>query len=398
MTMRTRGHIAKRPRKGGGFSYLVKVESPNSRPGKRKYVYKTARNKEDAQKALTEILAKIDANTHVDPSKMTVAEFLDDWEKTLTVSPKTAERYRELIRVHIRPHLGDLRLQTLRTTRIESFYADLGKGVAADRKTPVRALAPRTVGHIHRVLFKALSVAERDGLISTNPAAKADRPKVERKEIEILDEQQVRDVLSKLRGRNTPNGQAFYRLVELYLATGMRRGEGVALRWKDVDLDGAKLQVNQSLEQTKKGALRFKAPKTKFGCRTITLPAFVVSGLRAHRTAQALERLALGLGKDADDALVFRHADGSPLPPENITKEWIRLVAQLRLPKVTLHALRHTHASQLIASGMDVLTISRRLGHGSPSITLDVYGHLFQRSDGGAAAVIDKAFGGLQTE
>ena len=177
----------------------------------------------------------------------------------------------------------------------------------------------------------------------------------------------------------------------------MRRGEMLALRWRDVDLDAAELQVQQSLEETNSG-LRFKAPKTKFGRRTISLPASIVKELRAHRVTQNEERLALGLGKDAPEALVFRRADGSPMLPDSVSSEWRRAVVALKLPKVSLHALRHTHASQLIASGMDVLTISRRLGHGAPSITLDVYSHLFKPTDRGAAAIFDKAFGGLQAE
>jgi len=124
----------------------------------------------------------------------------------------------------------------------------------------------------------------------------------------------------------------------------------------------------------------------------------LVAELRAHKVARATMRLALGLGKESDDALVLCQPDGSPLRPDTVSSEWRRIVDSLKLPKVSLHALRHTHASQLIAAGVDVLTISRRLGHGSPSITLDVYSHLFKPTDGGAAAIFDRAFGGLQAE
>ena len=115
-------------------------------------------------------------------------------------------------------------------------------------------------------------------------------------------------------------------------------------------------------------------------------------------TYTASERLKLGFGREADDALVFRRAGGSPKLPNSVTTEWRRLVNLLKLPKVSLHAWRHTHASQLIDSGMDVLTISRRLGHGSPSITLDVHGHRFKRRDEGAAAVFEAAIGAVFTE
>lgn len=384
-------------RRGGAWELKFSATDPAT--GQRKIRYVTFKGSESgARSKLRELVKQAEDGAFLAPARQKFGEILDAWDRALGVSPKTAERYRELVKLHIRPHLGDLRLQSIRTSRIEAFYFDLLAGKAPEGSSePARALSARTIGHIHRLVVKVFSIAERDGLISSNPARKAERPKIEKAEIQILSGQEVRDVLSKLRGRNSDNGQQFYRLASLYLATGMRRGEGVALRWKDIDLDGAQLHVRQSLEQTKAG-LRFKAPKTKHGRRTISLPAFLVSELRSHKLAQAVQRMALGLGKDADDALVFRQADGEPLAPENVTKEWMRLVASLELPKVTLHALRHTHASQLIASGMDVLTISRRLGHGSPSITLDVYGHLFQRTDGGAAAVIDRAFGGMQTE
>lgn len=201
----------------------------------------------------------------------------------------------------------------------------------------------------------------------------------------------VKVVLERLRGRS------IFLLVALAVATGMRRGELCALRWKDVDFEAGKLQVERSLEQTKNGT-RFKSPKTRHGRRRISLPAYMVSELRSHWRTLQEQRLALGLGKDDQEALVFRRPDGSPLLPNSVTTEWRRLVAGLKLPKVPFHALRHTHASQLIASGMDVLSISRRIGHASPSITLNVYGHLFNTTDDKAAAVFETAYAGTFRE
>jgi integrase len=154
-------------------------------------------------------------------------------------------------------------------------------------------------------------------------------------------------------------------------------------------LDGATLRIEQALEQTKRGGLVFKAPKTRYGRRTITLPPSTVAELRAHWKAQQEQRLALGLGKAPEDALVFATWDGSTRSPNAVTKEWSLAMKAIGL-KATLHSLRHTHASTLIASGLDVLTISRRLGHGSPAITLGVYGHLF-KTDDRAAAIMEQA-------
>jgi integrase len=181
------------------------------------------------------------------------------------------------------------------------------------------------------------------------------------------------------------------------LATGMRRGELLALRWRDVDLDRGRLRIEQSLEQTKAG-LRFKSPKTKHGRRSISIPPSLVADLRAHRKAQQEQRMALGLGKPPADALVFATFDGKTRSPNALTKEWSVALNAAGFPNVTLHSLRHTHASHLIASGMDVLTISRRLGHGSPTITLGVYGHLFPNTDDRAAQIMEAALAPRSTE
>jgi integrase len=170
----------------------------------------------------------------------------------------------------------------------------------------------------------------------------------------------------------------------------MRRGELLALRWKDIDTDGARLRVERSVEQTKSG-LAFKSPKTKHGRRTISLPSSVVTDLRSHWRAQQEQRIALGRGKSSPDDLVFPTWDGATRSPNALTKEWSVLMEGLGLA-ATFHSLRHTHASHLIASGLDVITISRRLGHGSPSITLGVYGHLFPNTDDRAAEIMEASF------
>lgn len=144
--------------------------------------------------------------------------------------------------------------------------------------------------------------------------------------------------------------------------------------------------------------LRFKSPKTHNGKRTISIPPFIVAELRAHIAKTQESRLALGLGRANRDDLLFPRWDGEVRSPHWLTQKFALAMAALKIEGVTLHSLRHTHASQLIASGMDVLTISRRLGHGSPAITLAVYGHLFGNTDAKAAEIMEAAFGKLRTD
>jgi integrase len=210
-------------------------------------------------------------------------------------------------------------------------------------------------------------------------------PKVEEEEIEILDAEQVAWVLRKL------DGYPLYAISALALATGMRRGELLALRLCDVDFNAGSVRVERSLEETATG-LRFKAPKSKHGPRTISLSASAVAVLRVHWRQQLELRMALGLGKPDPDALLLSNPDGSPLSPDNLSRDWGRACRLLGLPMVMFHALRHTHASALIASGHDVVQVSRRLGHGSPVITLHTYGHLFGKVDSAAAAAIESMF------
>ena len=173
----------------------------------------------------------------------------------------------------------------------------------------------------------------------------------------------------------------------------MRRGEVLGLRWRDVTLDSSVLMVNHTLEETKAG-LRLKEPKSKRSRRNITLPALMVSALRDHKIAQTQERLMLGLGRD-NDGYVFTNLEGGPVRPRNLTKEFTRIVDRAGVKRVSLHSLRHTHASQLLIDGVHVKVVSERLGHSTVSITLDIYAHVIPNMQADAAARIDAALAGV---
>jgi integrase len=371
----SRGNITRRGRR----SWRLKFDVGTDAAGKRLTRYFTVHGRlQDAQRELTRLLSAVDGGTLPESSTATVAEYLRAWlSGPHQLSPKTAERYRELAERQIIPHLGSIQLQKLRPKQIEEWHATLLKP-----NQGTRALAARTVGHAHRVLHKALAKAMGSEAVSRNVASAINPPKVEALEVEILAPEQITFVLERLRAHR------LYPIVAIALATGMRRGELLGLQLGDLDLEASTLKVERSLEETSSG-LRFKAPKTKHGRRTISLPPGAVAVLRAHWRQQIEHRVALGLGKPEPDALVFSQPDGSPLSPDNLSRDWRRVCRALELPLVMFHALRHTHASALIASGLDVVQIARRLGHGSPVVTLRVYGHMFGAVDKAAAAAIE---------
>jgi integrase len=386
-----RGNITRR----GKNSWRLKFEVGVDACGKRKTRYVTVKGKrQDAQRELTRLLGAADAGTLPEPSKVTVAEYIRKWldgepalspktaakrvKRHRTLSPKTVERYRELAELQIIPHLGAKVMQQLKPHEVEDWHETLMNSGGRYG----RALSARTINHAHRVLHRALQRAVESEVLARNVASIISPPAVEEREIEILTSDQIKLVVDKLAGH------PLYEIAVVDLATGLRRGELLALRLSDVDLDAGIVRVEQSLEETKAG-LRFKAPKTAHGKRTISLPPHAVAVLREHRRKLLETRMALGLGKPDADIVLFGEPDGSPRKPDQLSWLWRSACKSLKLPQVSFHALRHTHASALIAAGLDPVVISRRLGHGSPNITLKVYGHLFKRDDSAAARAIE---------
>ncbi|MGA7676440.1 MAG: site-specific integrase [Rhizomicrobium sp.] len=375
------GHIRRR----GSRSWELKFDvGTDPLTGRRKTRFTSFKGtKREAEAELVRLINAEHIGQAVDPSRVTVAEFLERWERdwaTANVSPKTLERYSGLLHKQVIPNIGMARIQRLRPVDLTELYAKLlREGRAADR-----GLSARTVTHVHRVIHRALGHAARWGVVQANVAALVDPPRVASAEIEILSADAIKAILAKLRGRTLRP------IVLMALGTGARRGELLALRWQDIDLDRAVARIERSLEQTKAG-LRFKEPKTRHGRRSIALPAYLVAELRTHWRAQQELNLAMGAGKLAPDALVFPTFNGKPRSPNAVTKEW-SVASKAAGVSATFHALRHTHASQLIASGLDVLTISRRLGHGSPTVTLGVYGHLFSNTDERVTQALEMAF------
>jgi integrase len=226
------------------------------------------------------------------------------------------------------------------------------------------------------------------GVVFRNVADLVDAPRVAIDEVVIPTTAQMDVILAALKGGE------LYAVVATAIGTGLRRGELCALRWSNVDLESGSLRVVQSLEQTKRGGLVFKAPKSAAGKRTVSLSPSTVAILRTHKREQQERRLALGLGRTPADGFVFAGLDGTMLKPATLTQAWKRMIARMGQPELTLHCLRHYHVSALISAGIDILSVSRRIGHSSAALTLRVYGHLFKQKDDQAAAAIEVLFSG----
>jgi len=370
-----RGHIQRR----GKDSWRLKYElSRDTRTNERRIAYKTIKGKRaDAEKELRALLTDIDRGIQVEPSQITIAEYLDNWLANVapqTVGRKALERYEGLARNQIKPYLGLIQLQKLRPASVWEWM----QGLVSEG-----TLSTRSIRAAHGVLRTALGHAAAIEIVPRNVAAVVKPPKLTKPDIQILTQNQIANAIREL------SNLSIYPIFCIALGTGARRGEIAALRWSDFDLGAATMKIERALEQTGVG-IHVKQPKTKAGRRKISLPAFVVSALRDHRVKALETRLALGAGLLPPEMPVFGDIDGNWPTPFSISDRWRNALKNRNIPKITFHALRHTHASALINAGLDVVAISRRLGHASPTITLSIYGHLFENDDSAAASAIDK--------
>jgi integrase len=375
-----RGHL--RERSPGHWAIVITV--PDANGVKRRKWHSFKGSKREAQRECARLIAEISKGSYVEPSKTSLAEFLDRWLEAIKprVSPRTHERYGELARKNIVPLLGSVMLVKLRPEQIAAAYSE---ALSAGRSDGSGGLSPRTVHHLHRVLKQALGHAVRWQLLLRNPCDAVDPPKVERAPLHVLDVEGTAEMLE------TARGTSLFIPILLGLTTGMRRGEIVALRWKNVDLDASRLSAVESAEQTGAG-VRYKPPKNG-KTRAVAMPSTLVEELRAHRKRQMEDRLKLGM-RLADKDFVVAQFDGAPLQPRSLTHAFEKFLAKHDLPHIRLHDLRHSHATAMLSAGIHPEVAQERLGHSSVSVTIDLYSHVMPGMQEEAAARVDAALQG----
>ncbi len=338
--------------------------------------------RDDAQDALTALLARVKVGQYHHDERRKLGAYLAEWidqKVAAGLRPTTERAYRHHIRDYLTPHLGHLRLRDLRPGHVKAMLSAVAAG-GPDRPGPSAA----TLRRIKATLQSALSMAVDDQLITYNPAkhvklTTGDRPKVtpwEPTELGRFLDYVASDRLGPL--------------LEFMALTGLRRGEALGLRWSDVDLNGGVLHVRQQLV-TVGHQLQFGKPKTAAGeDRRVTLGPQLVGTLLAHRLAQDQERARWGEAYE-DHGLVFARENGTPVHPSSVTKRFRELCLAAGVRVVRLHDLRHGAASLMIAQGVNLSVVSKRLGHSSISITNDTYTHLLADADLGAAAATEQA-------
>jgi len=330
--------------------------------------------KKEAQKRLHELLHTLEQGTYVKLTRLTVAQFLEEWLRDyvdLNCSPRTKVSYEMIIRCHLVPELGSVPLSQLEPRHLQTFYS---RQKAQGRVDGKGQLSPRTVRYCHSLLAEALGHAVKMGLLSRNVAQATEAPRPDQKVMPTLAPERVPVFLEA--AEESP----YYTLFYLLLHTGLRRGEALALKWKNIDLGLASLGVSAYLSVVEavyklNGTYVLKEPKTSHSRRRIALSPSLALVLRQYKAEQEAQ-LALLEKSLTDDDFVFAHPDGSPLDPSTVSHAFNKVIRRAGLPHIRLHDLRHTHASLLLQAGVHPKIAQERLGHSSIRVTLDTYSHV----------------------
>jgi integrase len=341
--------------------------------GRRKTLY--AKTKAEAAERLRHVQREIDEGRFVYDDSQTVGQYLRNWlvTKQIEMRPSAFRRVEEHVRLRLIPALGSTRLTKLTPQQIQTVYAE----------SLTQGLAPSTVRGMHLTLRNALGTAIEQGTLSRNPAQAVKKPRQMRHEMQVLNAVQARALIEAARGERL---EALYLLA---LHTGMRQGELLGLRWKDVHLDLNSLHITTTVSWDATG-YHFGEPKTKRSRRRIALSPAIVGALQAHRTRQEEERLKVGAAWQ-DHGLAFPTLLGTPQSPSNIrTRSLNRVLTRAHLPLIRFHDLRHTAATLALSANVNPKIVSEMLGHSSVAFTLDTYSHVLPTMQTDAAAVMDR--------
>lgn len=369
-------------RNGKEYTYWEARATVGYDPGTGKQIQKSfsGKTQKEVAKKLKEATAAIDAGTYTAPSKMTVSQWLDIWtaEYLGSVKPRTVESYTIIVKNHIKPGLGAVKLDALTPHTVQGFYNSL----SAPRKGR-EPLSPKTVKNVHGILHKALQQAMVNGYIKTNPTDACILPRVEKKELQPLNEDQISAFLKAI------SGHRFEDLFTVTLFTGIREGEALGLLWDCVDLTKGTIRIDKQLQKVV-GKKEYQLVSTKNGKgRSITVAPFVVTALRRAKRRQLENRLRYG-EYWTDSGFVFTDELGNHLKPKTVYDDFKKVVESIGSPSTRFHDLRHSYAVASIRSGDDIKTVQENLGHATAAFTLDVYGHVTEQMKQESAARMEQ--------
>lgn len=369
-------------RNGKEYTYWEARVTVGRDPGTGKQVQRSfsGKTQKEVREKMQAAAVAVNEGDYFEPSKMTIARWVEIWLQEYTGDKKylTVKHYKAQCKTHIVPSLGAVKLSELTPPQVQTFY----NGLRRD------GLAAKSVRNIHGILTKCLSTAVQVGYLRSNPASMVTLPKVEKKEIHPLTDEQVKDFL------RVSAGDEYEILLKVILFTGLRESEAIGLTWDCVDFKAGTVKVCKQLQKRPlaDGGFTF-APLKNDKARTLKPAPFVIELLKHRKREQAAQRLKAGqlwqgweTSEKQKNALVFTTAIGGNLSPQTVYNHYKKLAVQIGAPDSRVHDLRHTFAVLSLQNGDDVKTVQGNLGHATAAFTLDVYGHVSERMKEDSAA------------
>ena len=346
--------------------------------GKRRSFY--GKKQSEVLKEMRAAQSSADNGTFVEPSKMTVEQWMSTWLEEYvkpSVKPLTYSAYKTSIKTHVVPSLGNIKASSLNPTQIQTFYNDL------HRK---KQLSPKTIKNIHGILHKALEQAVKLRYIPFNATDSCSIPRVEKTEIKPLNEAEIAMFIQEAQA------DEYADILIVALFTGMRRGELCGLSWDAIDFRRGTISVKQQLCASRDDYTYYIASTKSDRIRTLTAPQFVMDIFSRIRKEQAIQRLKIGFLWEDKYNLVFTTPTGHHIVPVTLYAHFKRIVEKIGRPDARLHDLRHTYAVTALQEGDDVKTVQQNLGHATASFTLDVYGHVSEKMKQESANRMEKYY------
>lgn len=360
-----KGHVTK---KGSRWYFVLDIgEDPETGKRKQKW-FSGFKTKKEATKAMIQKINELEQGTFVEPQKITFQAFLESWlddYARVALKPSTFETYEIFTRKHIIPALGSHVLQQLQPMHLQRFYNEKLKSGRIDG---TGGLSPQTVKYFHSIIREALGHAVKWQLLNRNVAALVDPPSMRKKEINTFTVEEITCFLE------CAKEDRLYIAFLLAIYTGLRRGEILGLRWKDVDLVNRTASIRKNLVVIHSKPV-LQDPKTRGSHRSVTLSSSTIEALQQHKEFQNEEKLLLGESYQDHD-LVIATSLGTPVSPRNLLRSFYRILEKANLPKIRFHDFRHTHATLMLKQGEHPKVVSERLGHSNTRITMDIYSHV----------------------
>lgn len=369
------GSIREKRTKTGEIRYQITVDNGRDPlTGKRIRAFKNVNGGyREAKSVMHKMITDMQQGKITKKTNKTIADWMDEWvsEYLPNIEETTRVGYKTKIRCYIKPAIGDILIQSLRTEHVQRMVNDMMN----------RGLSPKNIRDTYNNINAAMKLAVKTHLVQYNPCEGVSLPKKKRYSAEVYSPEMIRKLLDIAKGTD------MYLPILILVTAGLRRGELLALRWKDIDFKKGVIKVRSNMVNGLNGCI-IKTPKSEAGIRDIHIGEDVMWELKLAHKRYIEDALYYGNGFQKLDFVICQE-DGSPLRPDSMSQKWRRFLVSNELPKIRLHDLRHSNATALIQAGVNPRVVQQRLGHSDVNITLNTYTHVLPEMDIDAAEKLD---------